>query len=109
MQIIIILALVFALFVSIFAVQNATPVDIQFLTWSYSGISLVVIILGSFGLGVLLALLFNTIKSFQNMIKLKELKDKLHHLTEENQRLKAETTESKSAAAASPDNFISGK
>jgi len=107
-QIIIVLALVFALFISIFAVQNATPVDIKFLKWSYSGISLVVIILGSFGLGVLLTLLFNAIKSFQNMIKLKELKDKLHHLTQENQRLKAEVTEAKSAAA-SPDNFASGK
>lgn len=87
MQILIIIALIFALAISIFAVQNSTPVDIRFLTWSQANISLVTVILGSFSAGAILAVLVNMIKNLQNQMKIKDLNHKLQSMTTEKKRL----------------------
>ena len=56
MQALILLILLFALAISIFAVQNSAPVDIRILFWSFTDVSLVVIILGAFSMGALLTI-----------------------------------------------------
>ncbi|HEX6988385.1 MAG TPA: LapA family protein, partial [Bacillota bacterium] len=48
------LALLFALLIAIFAAQNAQPVEVRFLSWTWVT-SLVLVIVGSAALGVLLA------------------------------------------------------
>ena len=90
MQLLIIIFLVFALMISVFAVQNPIPVNLKFFVWSFSGISLVLIILGSFLSGALLAILLNTFKNLKNKMHIKELISKVQVLTEEKQRLEKE-------------------
>ncbi len=97
MQTLVIVALVFALAVSIFAVQNSTPVDIKILAWSFSDISLVVIILGAFSAGVLLTILLNAVRNFKQMLQVKDLENKNRVLNEEKQRLLDEITRLKTA------------
>jgi len=61
MQFYLITALVFALLVAVFAIQNTETVVIQFLAWSFS-ISLVLVILGSAAVGALVLYLFSLVK-----------------------------------------------
>ncbi|TLP80134.1 lipopolysaccharide assembly protein LapA domain-containing protein [Maribacter sp. ACAM166] len=51
-----ILALLFAVIIVIFSLQNAEVTDVKFLLWKLS-MSRVLIILGSFGVGVLVGIL----------------------------------------------------
>ncbi len=108
MQILVILALLFALVISIFAVQNSSPVDIRFLGWRYQGISLVVIILGAFSMGALLTIIINMVKNLKTMIKIKELNSKIRLLNEEKQRLQEEMERMKQNAHT-PQSTESGK
>lgn len=87
MQLLIIIFLLFALVISVFAVQNPISVNLKFFTWSFSGISLVAIILGSFVSGVLLTFLLNVFKNFKSKMQIKELINKVQVLAEEKQRL----------------------
>ena len=103
MQIVTVLILFFALAVSVFAVQNSAPVDIQLLFWSFSDISLVVIILGTFITGVLLTILLNTAKNFKQMLHINDLKNKNRQLAEENQRQQDEINKLK-AGQHPPEN-----
>ncbi|OGO16865.1 MAG: hypothetical protein A2Z14_07830 [Chloroflexi bacterium RBG_16_48_8] len=54
-----ILALILAIIVTIFAVQNNTPINITFLAWKIDG-SLALILMITFALGILLGLLVST-------------------------------------------------
>ncbi|RJX19329.1 MAG: LapA family protein [Ammonifex sp.] len=47
MQLYLILGLLFALLVAVFAVQNSTPVNIRFLAWEFKNISLALVVLGA--------------------------------------------------------------
>lgn len=87
MQFLVIIAILFALAISIFAVQNSTPVDIRYLTWSYSNISLVAVILGSFSAGVILTVLINLVKNLQYQLQIKDLKHRLQSVIIEKQSL----------------------
>jgi len=71
-------------------VQNPIPVNLKLFIWSFSGISLVLIILGSFLSGALLAILLNTFKNLKNKMHIKELISNVQVLTEEKQRLEKE-------------------
>jgi len=84
-------------------VQNSAPVDIQLLFWSFSDISLVVIILGTFITGVLLTILLNTAKNFKQMLHINDLKNKNRQLAEENQRQQDEINKLK-AGQHPPEN-----
>lgn len=108
MQIITVLILLFALAVSVFAVQNSAPVDIQLLLWSFSDISLVVIILGTFITGVLLTIVLNVAKNFKQMLQINDLKNKNRQLVEENQRQQDEINKLK-AGQHPPENNQAGK
>lgn len=56
MRMLIILAVVLALLVTIFAVQNIAPTAIQFLFWNVTG-SLALILMVTFSVGILIGLL----------------------------------------------------
>ncbi|MTI81053.1 MAG: DUF1049 domain-containing protein [Firmicutes bacterium] len=83
MQIYFVLGMVFALIVAIFAVQNATAVDLSFLGWSFPDISLVLVILTSVAGGALITVLFGLPRQIRTMMRVREL-------TAENQRLNNE-------------------
>lgn len=65
---ILILGLLFALLVAIFAIQNANPVAIQFL-WIEAKVPLVLVILGSALAGALVTLLLALWREFRNKRK----------------------------------------
>ncbi len=67
-----ILALVFALLIAVFAMQNAVPVTLTFFTYTFET-SLVVVVLGTLAVGALIMGLFS---SFQQL-KLKKEKRQL--------------------------------
>ena len=56
MRILIILAVVLALLVTVFAVQNIAPTAIQFLLWNVTG-SLALILMVTFSVGILIGLM----------------------------------------------------
>ena len=78
--------LAFAIVVAIFSIQNAGPVSLVFFTWQFET-SLVVVVLGSAGLGALVMWIISSFKQ----LKLKKEKRKLNKekkkLQEENEIL----------------------
>lgn len=82
MQFTIVISLVFAVFIALFAVQNAGVVVINFL-WYKISMSQAVVILSSALIGVLIMLPFDVIRRIKYKLKLKELSG-------ENKRLKDE-------------------
>ncbi|WP_034638704.1 LapA family protein [Desulfofalx alkaliphila] len=95
MQLYAVLGLLFALLVAMFAVQNSTAVDIRILTWKFSNISLVLVILGSVVGGALIAFLLGLPKQLRNMIKIKELSAQNQRLVTEVDRLTQELGQEK--------------
>ncbi len=85
-------ALIFALLVAIFAIQNTTVVVINFLMWKFHT-SLVLVILGSALLGALCIFLLGSFKNFGAWRKQRELEGKNRHLTNQVNELEAELKE----------------
>lgn len=83
MQLLLIFALIFALGVAIFAVQNATPVEISFLFYKFQDISLVVVIIFSVLTGALIVFLLSMVKQITFIRK-------IHALEKRNQQLEQE-------------------
>ncbi|MGM0602358.1 MAG: LapA family protein [Bacillota bacterium] len=85
-----IIALVFALLIAIFAMQNAVSVTLSFFNYSFQT-SLVVVVLGSMAVGALIMGLFSSLKQIklkreirQLQKKYSELEAKFSHLQEQN-------------------------
>lgn len=74
MPVYLVLGLVFSIAVAVFAVQNATRVDITLLLWQLKSISLVLVILGSALIGALSAGLFGIVKQIKLKRKIKDYK-----------------------------------
>lgn len=85
-NVILVVSLIFALIVAIFAVQNNTPVDIAFLGWKYSGISLVLVILGSAAAGAVAVFCLGLVKQFRLGRELRQAKG-------QNEELKSQLAE----------------
>ena len=83
-QLYLVIALLFAVAVAVFAVQNATPVQVNFLRWHFES-SLVVVILISAALGALLTVLLGVPRVLRIRRRLKEESTRLMELE---QRLK---------------------
>ena len=81
-------AFVFALLVAIFAVQNALPVTVSFLLWSFQT-SLVIIILGAATFGAMTILSLAMLVQFKLKRNLTKLKQSHQQLEVENLALKA--------------------
>ncbi len=74
MQVYLFFSLVFSICIAIFAVQNATKVDIDFFFWHINQISLVLVILGSALVGFTVAGLFGIFKQLSLRKQLKTCK-----------------------------------
>jgi len=74
-------ALLLATLVAIFAVQNAAEVTVRFLVWTFQS-SVVVVILVSVGMGALLAALVSIPQTLKARRRLKETEAKLERLAD---------------------------
>ncbi|MFQ5848756.1 MAG: lipopolysaccharide assembly LapA domain-containing protein [Candidatus Methylomirabilales bacterium] len=77
-QLYLILALLLATLVAVFAVQNAEEVTVRFLVWTFQS-SVVVVILISAGLGVLLTALISLPQTLKARRRLRESEARLKH------------------------------
>lgn len=89
MQTYLVLALLFAVVVAIFAVQNSEPVHINFLHFQFKQISLVLVILGSAAVGAIVVFFLGMVKQLGLARRVKELEHKNRNLTEELSQLKS--------------------
>jgi uncharacterized integral membrane protein len=87
-QFYLIVALLLATVVAIFAVQNAQEVTVRFLAWSFQS-SVVVVILISAGLGALLAALISLPQTMKAWRRLRESERRLKHLAGQSEGLEA--------------------
>jgi len=74
--------MLFALFIALFAIQNATVITINFL-WYKFYLSQAVVILGSALFGILIMLPFDIVKRIKLNIKINELNSKIKKLDDE--------------------------
>ncbi len=81
-----ILVIILSIIVALFAVQNAVTVSLSFAMWSFE-MSLVLVILGSFLLGVLVATCFLLAMKAKHYLKDKKMHEEMQKLQAENQRL----------------------
>jgi uncharacterized integral membrane protein len=81
MQLYLVLALLFALLVAVFAVQNTMTVQIAFLFWQFK-VSLVLVILGAASFGALCVFLVGMFKNLGTWRKNRELENKNKLLNE---------------------------
>lgn len=99
MHVKLIIALVFALAVALFAIQNAQTIDIQFLTFTLSGWPVAGVIIGMLVMGVFLGFIFSLPGSLSNILKMRRLeseiikkREELTSVTEELQKLREEAS-----------------
>ncbi len=81
MKLFTLLALVIAIIAGVFALQNSTPVFVQFLGWQIQA-SMALILLVTFALGVLFGLLISLPTMIQRMRKISHFKSQTHQLTD---------------------------
>ncbi len=89
MQFIIVISMIFAIFIAIFALQNASVMTINFL-WYKLNLSQAVVILGSALFGILIMIPFDIVKRVKNSMKVSELNSHIKKLNEELENLKKE-------------------
>lgn len=90
MQFYLVIALLFAISVAMFAVQNSTPVDISFLFYRFQEISLVVVILTSALVGALVIFFLSLVKQISLTRRISGLEKQNQVLEKEMEKLKAE-------------------
>lgn len=74
-----IIALIFALLIAIFAMQNAVSVTLSFFNYSFQT-SLVVVVLGSIAVGALIMGLFSSLKQIKLKREMRQLQKKYSEL-----------------------------
>jgi lipopolysaccharide assembly protein A len=74
-----IFAMGFAALITLFAIQNAMPVTINFLSWS-GNTSFALVVLGSAGAGILIALLSQWIVQLRLRLSLRQAEKRIHEL-----------------------------
>ncbi len=83
-----IISLILALLLVMFAIQNPMPVKIKFLTWQTGDLSLIVIILLSALIGAFLATVFGFAKQKELKGKVKRKEEEIKKLIDDLERLK---------------------
>ena len=81
-----ILVIIICMIVALFAVQNAVAVSLNFVFWSFSA-SLVLVILGAFLMGVLVATCLLLTMKAKHYLKDKKMREEMQQLQAENKRL----------------------
>ncbi len=87
MQFIIVISMIFAIFIAVFALQNSAVATINFL-WYKLSLSQAVVILGSALFGILIMIPFDIIKRIKNSMKTSELNNQIKKLKEELETIK---------------------
>lgn len=77
------IAIIVAILVAIFALQNSQMVSIKFLLWQLPGFPLALIILGAAISGMMVAWLFSITGRYKKVKQYAELKNYAHSLEEE--------------------------
>jgi uncharacterized integral membrane protein len=98
MRFYLILGLLFALLVAVFAVQNATLVDIRFLGWEFKKISLALVVLGAAAGGALMVFILSLGREVRHAWRMRELSSQNLRLS---QRLSQVETEREKSHASS--------
>lgn len=106
-NVVLVVSLVFALVVAIFAVQNNVPVDISFLGWKIPDISLVLVILGSAAAGAVTVFSISLVKQIKLKMDLRHAKSQNDKLTSQISALQAKIQAAEQAT--SPPAAASGK
>lgn len=103
-----VLALIFALIVAVFALQNAAPVEISFLTMELS-ISQALVILLSAAFGALAVLLLSLVRWIKYKSKIINQTKTISALEQENRQLKLQVEDKNSPLTekTTDDNMIS--
>lgn len=81
-----ILVILLSIVVALFAVQNAVTVSLNFIFWSFEA-SLVLVILGSFLFGLLVATCFMLAMKAKHYLKDRKMREEQARLEAENKRL----------------------
>lgn len=81
-----ILVILLSIVIALFAVQNAVAVSLNFVFWSFSA-SLVLVILGSFLIGLLVAVCFMLAMKAKHYMKDRKMREQLQQLEQEKKRL----------------------
>lgn len=97
-----VVALIFALIVAIFAIQNAGVVEVSFLTFELS-MSMALVILISAVFGALVALMLSLIRWFRAKTKEKNASKTINKLEQENKQLKTKLDELVSKMEKTPE------
>jgi putative membrane protein len=71
LQLALVAALVFSVVIAVFAVQNTTPVPVQFLGWRVEAVATSVLVLGAAALGAAVTLLFGTAREVRLRLRLR--------------------------------------
>lgn len=93
MPIKLVLVLVFALLVALFAVQNAGPIAINLLGFAEVEVPLAAVLIGMLAIGVLLGVLFSAPGLLGNMRKARDLERELKKRDDEIAALKQSTSQ----------------
>lgn len=100
MQFYLVLALLFALAVAVFSINNPTPVPIRFLFWTYQA-PLVIVILGSAVFGAIIVFLLGISKQYGLVRKVRLLENQNKNLSKHLEKKEAAEKETiKNEAAA---------
>ncbi len=94
-----VLALIFALIVAVFAIQNAAPVDVNFLAWKVS-ISQALIVLIAAIFGALAVLLLSLVKQVKLKANIRSDKKTITTLQTEIQTMKGKLDKTEARATA---------
>jgi len=95
-QLLLIVALLFALGVAVFAVQNAEPITVHLIRWQIET-SLVVVVVGSAAAGALVAWLIGLVRQVRASWRIRQLQGQVHRLEQKLQQLQQEHTGLKDA------------
>jgi putative membrane protein len=82
MQFILVLSLLFALVVALFAMQNSSTIQVSFLTWEITT-SVALVTLGAAALGALVVGLLGSVKQFGQGLKIRNLQGRIKRMQEE--------------------------
>lgn len=86
-----ILVVILSMLVALFAVQNAASVSLNFVLWNFSA-SLVLVILGSFLIGVLVATCFLLAVKAKHYLQDRKMREEINKLQSENKLLQERIT-----------------
>lgn len=92
------LGLLLSLLVAVFAVQNATTVNIRFWAWEFKGISLATVVLGSAAGGAFIVFILSLGREVRHAWRVRELSNQNIRLSQRLSRAEVQR-----ARSASPD------